>query len=157
MQSRGRPKGTHERTARWYARLWFDLSMIKKNHRGRRLKPLETVKVLQDSYPRRYRTMSAKSLREYLTSPPFAGLSLEEAVRFSIIFIVRAGSFHIAMHRLLNKPAPSREEFARLLSNLAELQYQPLAKKYGIPVSYAESLVKNGLGSLMRNAVHPNH
>jgi hypothetical protein len=145
MGSAGRPRGTRERTATWYARLWFDLAMVKKNQRGRTRNLAGTVKQLRDTFPQRYKRMTPKTLREYLTRPPFHGLPLEEATQFIVDFVSRAILLHTIARRVINAPPASLEKITALATNLVTLQLQPFADEYSIPRSEAEALIKAAL------------
>jgi hypothetical protein len=148
MGSPGRPKGTRERTANWYARLWFDLAMVKKNQRGRTRNLAGTIKQLQDTFPQRYRHMTAKSLREYLTRPPFLNLTLEEAVQFILSCAYRALLLHNIARRIVNASTLSGEEATKLVFDLIAVQLGPLAAKFALSESEAETLIK---AAIVRN------
>ena len=141
MGARGRPKGTRERTAKWYARLWFDFAMVKKNQRGRTRNLLGTVKQMQDVFPQRYGHMTPKSLREYFSSPPFHGLPLEEAAQFIVDVVSWAILLHSTARRIVKQPPASLEEIKGWATNLVTLQLQPFANEYGIRETEAETMI----------------
>jgi hypothetical protein len=145
MGTRGRPKGTRERTANWYARLWFDLAMVKKNQRGRTRNLAGTVKQLQDTFPQRYGRMTPKTLREYLSRPPFHGMSVDEAAQFIVSVVSRAVLLHSIARRIVKTPPASLGEITTLATNLVTLQLQPFANEYALGESEAETLIKTTL------------
>src|SRR5262249_39177505 len=126
----GRPKGTRKITARWYARLWFDVAMVRKNQRGRTRNLWQTVDQLQRR--KRYGNLTTKHLRDYLTRPPFRGLPREEAAQFIVSTLSYAILYHSVTRRVFKQPPASADEIARLAINFMTLQADLFANEYGI-------------------------